>query len=83
MMKRNVNPYLIVSLLFLAIIFVGVRFWDWEQKELGFALLLYFVVVLGVRLDEITHQLMEVNENCRRLLAALNQANEHRRTFKP
>ena len=82
-MKRIANPYLIVSLLFLTIVFAGVRFWDWEQKELGFALLLYFVVVLGVRLDEITHQLMEVNENCRRLLAALNQENEHRRTFKP
>ncbi len=82
-MKRIVNPYLIVSLVFLAIILVGVRCWNWEQSELGFALLLYFVVVLGVRLDEITHQLMEVNENCRRLLAALNQANENTRTFKP
>jgi hypothetical protein len=50
-MKRIVNPYLIVSLVFLAIILVGVRCWNWEQSELGFALLLYFVVVLGVRLD--------------------------------
>jgi hypothetical protein len=82
-MKRIVNPYLIVSLLFLAIVFAGVRFWDWEQKELGFALLLYFVVVLGVRLDEITHQLMEVNENCRRLLAVLKQADENTRAVKP
>ncbi len=82
-MKRIVNPYLVVSLLFLAIVLVGIRYWDWAQRELGFALLLYFVVLLGVRLDEMTHQLIEVNENCRRLLAALNQANENTRTFKP
>jgi len=82
-MKRIVNPYLIVSLLFLVIIFLGIRFWNWEQRELGFALLLYFVVLLGVRLDEITHQLIEVNENCRRLLAALKQADENTRALKP
>jgi hypothetical protein len=48
------HPYTVTSLIFLALIILGWRVLGWGERHLGFVLLLYFIVTLGVRLDEIT-----------------------------
>lgn len=51
------HPYTVTSLIFLAVILLGWRVLGWGERHLGFALLLYFIVTLGVRLDEITRSI--------------------------
>jgi len=51
------HPYTVTSLIFLAVILLGWRVLGWGERHLGFVLLLYFIVTLGVRLDEITRSI--------------------------
>jgi hypothetical protein len=51
------HPYTVTSLIFLAVIILGWRVLGWGERHLGFVLLLYFIVTLGVRLDEITRSI--------------------------
>lgn len=51
------HPYTVTSLIFLAVILLGWRALGWGERHLGFVLLLYFIVALGVRLDEITRSI--------------------------
>jgi hypothetical protein len=51
------HPYTVTSLVFLGVILFGWRVLGWGERHLGFVLLLYFIVTLGVRLDEITRTL--------------------------
>jgi len=48
------HPYTITSLVFLLIVFFGWHVLGWGERQLGFLLLLYFIVTLGIRLDEIS-----------------------------
>jgi hypothetical protein len=48
------HPYTIASAIFLALAVFGWRVLDWGERQLGFLLLLYFIVTLGIRLDEIS-----------------------------
>lgn len=47
------HPYTVTSLVFFGAILVGWLLLDWGERQLAFVLLLYFIVALGVRLDEI------------------------------
>lgn len=47
------HPYTITSVIFLVLAVFGWRVLDWGERQLGFLLLLYFIVTLGIRLDEI------------------------------
>lgn len=51
------HPYTLTGLLFLAMVLVGWRELGWGERQLGFLLLIYFIVALGIRLDEITRSL--------------------------
>lgn len=48
------HPYTIASLIFLILAVFGWRVLDWGERQLGFLLLLYFIVTLGIRLDELS-----------------------------
>jgi hypothetical protein len=48
------NPYAIASVIFLILAVFGWRVLDWGERQLGFLLLLYFILTLGIRLDEIS-----------------------------
>ena len=58
-MKKWVNnhPYLITSAIFLAIILFGWRVLYWHWENFAFLLLLYFIVTLGIRLDDISKKI--------------------------
>jgi hypothetical protein len=51
------RPYLLTSAVFLVILFVGWRFLYWREENFAFLLLLYFIVTLGIRLDDIARKI--------------------------
>ncbi|MGD2099204.1 MAG: hypothetical protein PVG35_16620 [Desulfobacterales bacterium] len=51
------HPYFITSAVFLVILFVGWRVLYWREETFGFILLLYFIVTLGIRLDDISRKI--------------------------
>ena len=51
------HPYTITSGVFIGLLLFGWRGLGWGERQIGFALLLYLLVTLGVRLDEISRSL--------------------------
>ena len=51
------HPYVITSAVFLAILLVGWRVLYWQEENFAFILLLYFMVTLGIRLDDISRKI--------------------------
>jgi hypothetical protein len=48
------HPYTIASAIFMVLAVFGWRVIGWGERQLGFLLLLYFIMTLGIRLDEIS-----------------------------
>ncbi len=53
----NDHPYIVTSAIFLAIILFGWRVLYWRWENFAFLLLLYFIVTLGIRLDDISRKI--------------------------
>jgi len=51
------HPYVITSAVFLAILLVGWKVLYWQEENFAFILLLYFMVTLGIRLDDISRKI--------------------------
>ncbi len=51
------HPYFWTSAVFLVILFVGWRVLYWREENFAFILLLYFIVTLGIRLDDISRKI--------------------------
>ena len=51
------HPYFLTSVVFLLILFVGWRVLYWREEIFAFVLLLYFIVTLGIRLDDISRKI--------------------------
>jgi len=56
------DPYVITGVIFIVIILTGNWLWGWEKHEYGFVLLLYFIVTIGIRLDDISKHIEKANE---------------------
>lgn len=52
-MKISEHPYSITSFVFLVLIILGKFLFDWKEDYYAFVLLLYCIVSLGIRLDDI------------------------------
>jgi len=50
-------PYFWTSTIFLVIMIIGWRVLYWQAENYAFLLLLYFIVTLGIRLDDISRKL--------------------------
>ncbi len=57
MKKAIKNPYVLTSLLFLVLVIYSGYVLGWREEKLGFLLLLYFVITIGIRLDDISSQI--------------------------
>jgi hypothetical protein len=57
------HPYFLTSAVFLAILFVGWRVLYWREENFAFILLLYFIVTLGIRLDDISRKIGTLTSN--------------------
>ena len=51
------RPYLVTSAIFLVIMIIGWLVLYWQAEDFTFLLLLYFIVTLGIRLDDISRKL--------------------------
>jgi hypothetical protein len=51
------HPYAVTSVIFVVLLAVGLLFLNWRKDDYMFMLLLYFIVTLGIRLDEISRQI--------------------------
>ena len=51
------RPYLFTSAIFLIIMIIGWQVLYWQAEDFTFLLLLYFIVTLGIRLDDISRKL--------------------------
>jgi hypothetical protein len=51
------RPYIFTSIIFLIIMIFGWRFLYWREENYAFLLLLYFIVTLGIRLDDISRKI--------------------------
>ena len=53
----NNHPYLFTSAIFTAIVLFGWQMLYWRWENFAFLLLLYFIVTLGIRLDDISKKI--------------------------
>jgi len=51
------HPYLFTSIIFFVIMIVGWRVLYWPNDYFTYLLLLYFIVTLGIRLDDISRKI--------------------------
>ena len=51
------RPYLVTSASFLIIMIIGWQVLYWQAEDFTFLLLLYFIVTLGIRLDDISRKI--------------------------
>ena len=51
------RPYVSTSIIFLIVIIFGWRFLYWQEENFAFILLLYFIVTIGIRLDDISRKI--------------------------
>jgi hypothetical protein len=51
------HPYAITSVIFLVLLSFGFLHLNWRREDFMFMLLLYFIVTLSIRLDDISRQL--------------------------
>jgi hypothetical protein len=51
------HPYFLTSAVFLVILYVGWRVLYLREETFAFILLLYFIVTLGIRLDDISRKI--------------------------
>lgn len=58
-MKRLLarHPYAVTSAIFLALLLFGLFQLHWRKDDFMFMLLLYFIVTLAIRLDDISRQI--------------------------
>ena len=55
------HPYFSTSAVFIIILLVGWRVLYWQEENFAFVLLLYFIVTLGIRLDDISHKIDDIS----------------------
>ncbi len=68
------KPYLLTSLFFIVVFAAGAILLEWRNMYFAFLLLLYFIVIIGIRLDDISKQMDKTND---RLFQMLNRKTEH------
>jgi hypothetical protein len=51
------HPYFLTSAVFLVILYVGWQVLYWREENFAFILLLYFIVTLGIRLDDTSRKI--------------------------
>jgi len=51
------RPYTFTSIIFLIVMIFGWRVLYWQEENFAFLLLLYFIVTLGIRLDDISRKI--------------------------
>lgn len=77
------DPYATSALVLMASAWLGAWIWGWGPLVFAYFLLLYFIVALGVRLDEITDQMRENGRRLDRFLALEERRYHQSRSANP
>jgi hypothetical protein len=64
------SPYTATAATFLVILAVGHAFWGWGTVATAFCLLLYCIVAVAIKLDDIAQHLDIISEQVHRLTTA-------------
>jgi hypothetical protein len=56
------HPYVTTTVVFLMVIGFGWSYLYWQEKDFAFVLLLYFIVTLGIRLDDIAKKISSASD---------------------
>ncbi len=75
------HPYFCTSIVFLIIMILGWRVLYWRANNFTFLLLLYFIVTLGIRLDDISRKIGGVAGSVEKE-NLLSQLNDIKRSLK-
>lgn len=67
MLKNLKMSYLVSGVLFLIIACLGGFFLSWPMEAFAFLLVTYLVVIIGIRLDEISGRLIDIQEQLAQL----------------
>lgn len=74
------RPYFFTSAVFLVVLLVGWQVLHWHEENFAFMLLLYFIVTLGIRLDDISRKIgtrtSSISNNPDRQESLMHQLNE-------
>jgi len=73
MFKKIRISYFVSGISFLVIAYIGGRYLLWRQEAFAFLLVTYLIVVIGIRLDEISAKLNEIQA----LLTQLQERQRH------
>lgn len=65
------SPYTTTAVVFLVMLAVGHVFWNWGAITTAFCLLLYCIVAVAIKLDDIAQRLDGLSEQLRGLSAAV------------
>ncbi len=57
MNRISTHPYFVTSVVFLLILVAGRFFLHWREDHFAYLLLLYLIITLGIRLDDISKQI--------------------------
>ena len=57
------HPYTVTSLVFLAVIVLGTILMDWHEDHYAYLLILYFIITIGIRLDEVVSRLNQLTDS--------------------
>ena len=73
MLKKIKISFLVSGILFLVIAYLGGRYLYWQREEFAFLLVTYLIIIIGIRLDEISGRLADVQAQ----LAQLKERRTH------
>ncbi len=70
---RFQSPYAMTAALFVGVGLIGVIFFGWGEVRLAFLLLIYCLLLLAFRLDEVTRQLAAIDRHLAQLTTRLEK----------
>lgn len=62
MFKKIKTSYLVSGILFLVIAYLGGRYLAWGMEAYAFLLMTYLIIIIGIRLDEMSGRLIDIQE---------------------
>ena len=73
MLNKIKISYLVSGILFLIIAYLGGRYLSWRMEAFAFLLITYLIIIIGIRLDEISGRLVDIQTQ----LAKLQESRMH------
>lgn len=67
------SPYITTALIFLVVLFVGRLIWGWGALTFAFFLLVYCLIAIGIRIDELIDRLGDMQTTLGQIRDALER----------